>query len=345
MYPVFVVSRAALAAALVVSLVAQPPPVADPFAFFRPTVAATPADRRALDEGSAIVRLVPSAGEELAILSAVKAEVSGDRLVAWARRIEELKRGRYVSAIGRFSNPPRLEDLRELALDDGDLDEIRRCRPGRCGLKLSADDIAQLHRAIGAGGPRWKGAAQDAFKRMLLRRADAYLAAGLRSAQPYHDENPPTELQSEFEQLLARSEFLTREAPAVAHHLRVFPDAAAGVESFLYWSKESLGGKPIVGVTHLTIARGTGPPSPEAFVVGKQIYASHYMTGALTFTAVTHGSDGARYLVYFNRSRVDVLRGFWGGLARRIMASRLRSEAVDAVQALRRRLESGNPGG
>jgi hypothetical protein len=339
------VSRAdALALALAVSLVAQRPPAVDPFAFFRPTVTPSAADRRALDEGSAIVRLLPSASEELTILSAVRADVSGDRLVAWARRIEALKRGRYVSAIGRFSNPPRLEDLRELVLDDTDLDEIRRCRPGRCGLKLSADDIAQLHRAIAAGGQRWKGAAQDAFKRMLLRRAEAYLVDGLRSAQPYHDENPPTQLQSEFEQLLGRSEFLTREAPAVARHLRAFPThAAEGAESLLYWSKESLGGKPIVGMTHLTIARGPGPPWPEALVVGKQIYASHYMTGALTFTAVTRGSAGARYLVYFNRSRVDVLRGFWGGLARRIMASRLRSEAVDAVQALRRRLESGNP--
>jgi hypothetical protein len=68
------------------------------------------------------------------------------------------------------------------------------------------------------------------------------------------------------------------------------------------------------------------------------------MTGALTFTAIVHGADGSRYLVYFNRSRVDVLRGFWGGLARRIMASRLRTEAVEAVQVLRRRLESGDPG-
>jgi hypothetical protein len=50
-----------------------------------------------------------------------------------------------------------------------------------------------------------------------------------------------------------------------------------------------------------------------------------------------------RYLVYLNRSRIDVLDGFLGGFVRRIVERRLRSEAADVVRGLRRRLESGEP--
>jgi hypothetical protein len=49
-----------------------------------------------------------------------------------------------VPAIGRFSDPPRIEDP-ALSLDDGDVSAIRSpARPRE--LKLTADEMAELQR-------------------------------------------------------------------------------------------------------------------------------------------------------------------------------------------------------
>ena len=133
--------------------------------------------------------------------------------------------------------------------------------------------------------------------------------------------------------------------PDLTDYLTQYPHrASAGLESFLHWSKEALGGKPIITVTHVSIVRSADPGVPEALVAARQIFATHYMTGSLALTTITGGADRSpRYLMYLNRSRVDVLGGFFGGLVRRIMERRLRTEATDVVQGLRRRLEAGEP--
>ena len=100
--------------ALCAVLVAQEP--ADPFAFFRPAVSVSLKDRHAIDNGEALVSVLPGRGREVVIFAAVAVNVDGDRLVAWVRKIAELKKSSFVLSIGRFSDPPRIEDLDGLAL-------------------------------------------------------------------------------------------------------------------------------------------------------------------------------------------------------------------------------------
>ena len=82
-------------------------PNTDPFAFFQPSVTLSMDDRRQLDRGEPIARVLPGQDHEIAVFAAVRVDIDGDRLVAWMRRIEELKKSAYVLAIGRFSDPPR----------------------------------------------------------------------------------------------------------------------------------------------------------------------------------------------------------------------------------------------
>ena len=77
-------------------------PNADPFEFFQPSVTVTVDDRRQLDRGEPIARVLPGQDLEIAVFAAVHVDIDGDRLVAWMRRIEELKKSSYVLAIGRF---------------------------------------------------------------------------------------------------------------------------------------------------------------------------------------------------------------------------------------------------
>ena len=100
--------------------------------------------------------------------------------------------------------------------------------------------------------------------------------------------------------------------------------------------------KPIITITHFSLARFTQPGMPTVVIIAKQVYASHYKNAALTMTALT-GEDTSRYLVYVNRSHVDAFRGFFGGMVRRTVERRVKAEAPEVLRGLRQRLESGDP--
>ena len=51
----------------------------------------------------------------------------------------------------------------------------------------------------------------------------------------------------------------------------------------------------------------------------------------------------AKKQVYARRSHVDVLLGFWGGLTRRIVESRIKGDGPSVLEVIRRRIEGGDP--
>ena len=63
----------------------------------------------------------------------------------------------------------------------------------------------------------------------------------------------------------------------------------------------------------------------------------------MSLTAVTRGAQAHNYLVYLNRSEVDVLGRFLGGVVRVFMEHRLKTEASAVLREWRARLESGDP--
>jgi hypothetical protein len=117
-----------------------------------------------------------------------------------------------------------------------------------------------------------------------------------------------------------------------------------GVESFLYWSKERLAGKPIVGITEVNIWRSNEVGFPEVLIAGKEFFATHYIRASPGVTMLVRGeSERSNYLVHVNGSQVDALGGVFGGMVRWFAERRLTAEAADVMQGLRRRLESGEP--
>ena len=318
--------------------------VADPFDFLQPTVIISPGERQDLDRGHPISRIVPGRNRQVAVLAAVSTRVGADRLVAWTRQVDQLKKSRYVEATVRFSDPPRIEDLAQLILDDDDLADIRRCRPGRCALKLASGEMAELRLVADEAGPRWKTALQEAFRRVVLRRVHTYLAGGHAALPPLEDDGGPTPLDQAFARLMRQSVFLTRSLPSFADYLERFPRSPVGqVESFVYWSKERLARKALVSAVHVGIIRHEDPALPDVVIAGKGIFATRHLTASLGITSLVRGEDGRRYIVYLNRSEVDALGGFQGGLVRLFVERRLRGEADDVLDGVRLRIEGGEP--
>jgi hypothetical protein len=314
----------------------------DPFAFLQPGATFGASDRQDLARGKVVVRVLPAIAAELAVLAASKLDAPPEALITWTRRIEDLKRGPFVSAIRRFSEPPVLHDLDELVLDERDLQAIRRCQSGDCDVKIAAGEIQDLRNVADFAGPAWRDAVQREFRRIVLDRLNTYRAGGLAALPPSADRGKARSPHHVFAEILAHSPYIRAHLPDVADRLQEFPRSSIpGLESLFYWSQEKYGSsRQVVTLTHVDIVRSAYRSVPPVIVIGKEIFASHYRNGSLGMTAVVYGAErDVNYLVYLNRSHVDVLDGLLSGFKRMIIERRIRSESTQIVSVVRQRLE------
>lgn len=326
------VATAALAALLAVG---------DPFSFLAPQVVLTASDRRHLADGEIVARTLEGGSGQVAAFAISRVDVPPESLLAATRAIEDLKRSSFVTGIKRFSNPPRLEDLEALRLSPRDLAAVAACMPGNCSFKLTRPEIDLLRASIGESAG--DDTLQRAFRRVVLKRVTTYLAGGLVGLPPTANRSNAVCFNQVFQELAAASPALPQ-TPCASRWLRGFPGAGDDVESFLYWSYETYSaGKPVVLVTHVGIIPPADPGDP-AIILGKQVMATRYMTGGLSLMAITtDAATGAHYLVYLNRTGVDLLGGLFGPIKRAALESRLKRELPDIIHKLRARLERTAP--
>jgi hypothetical protein len=301
-------------------------PASNLFAFFQPTIQWSDDERRRLDERGIVVKILPAQGHELAAMTAGALNVGPDVFVASIHNIVALKQGPYVPQVGRFSAQPRLEDLSELTLDKVDVDEIRRCQPGRCGLKLEGEEIKRLQHAIASAQPASMAPVDAEFRRIVLERAQRFLQEGDRITK------------AQFSALLQNSPYLPARMPHLAAYLDKYPAPLPGAESFLYWCKETYAWKPMISVTHITIVRGNADHgAPEVAVAARDVFATRYTSGSFVLTLLFGDPANAskHYLVYVNRTWIDGVRALW----RPFVEHRVRSQARKVFTSVRDRIE------
>lgn len=206
-------------------------------------------------------------------------------------------------------------------------------------LALLARAVVQ---ALAIHVPEASAALQDMFRHLLLARANAFLSDGLDGLPAYHDRADVVHLRDAFAATLRASPYLSERVPAFSASLVRHPADAAGIPAFLYWSKERFGGKATVTISHVSMLRNDEDAlAPAALVASTQVFASHYMNGALGLTAVLREAGSERnYLVYLNRTEVDVLGGVFGSWKRAIIEGRIERETGEIFRELRRRIES-----
>jgi hypothetical protein len=280
-------------------------------------------------------------------VGAVRVGVPREFLLEQIRDIVSFKKSEYVLEIGTFGTPPRPEDVATLSLSADDVDAIRRCRPDDCGIKLTAGMLERLEQDVDWTRPDRQARATTVFRQLLVERAVAYLAEGAAALGTYVDKPGAGEVAEDMSALLAATDLLTRHAPELSRFFEHFPAEPDGTESFLYWSKEVFGLKPVISVTHVVIHTTRLDGTPLSFVASRGVYASHYFDGSLALTLAVEAADAstpAVYLVYVNRSRVDSLGGALGGLKRWIASRRVRDGMDDTLKGVRQRLEENYRG-
>ena len=263
------------------------------------------------------------------------------KFVEQFKTLEGFKTSQFILQIQKFGARPDVRDLETLSLEAADVESFRSCRVGDCGVQLSADDINRFSSQVNWKAPSAVAEATAVYKSILFSHLNAYRASGLAQLPLYHDREPPMSLSAETSSLLDATPALFDRAAGFQHRLRVYPSVAApNAQDFFYWSKESFGFKPVVGLNHVSVQT---EPDGDVVISTTQIYASHYMDGSVAINALIPDPRSGRagfYWLYTNRSRVGRLSGLLGAFARPIVQRRARAGLIKSLVQTKQRFEA-----
>jgi hypothetical protein len=303
----------------------------------------TAADFARLEAGEVLARAdTPDRNDEMVAAGAVKIRSSLEQVTSYYGQMISYVDGKVTIAFGRFSSPPVVADVQGLSLERDEVDELKSCRPGDCDIRLGGASLTQLRSAVNWSAP--DPAAE--VHRYLRQAAVAYVAdyqkRGDAALVTYNDRSQPVSLREQWAGLLSNSKRIRQYAPALADYLAGYPSTPlAGARDVFYWAKENFGLKPIISLVHGIIYRPADKPD-RVFVVQKQLYASHYYDGSLamgTILATTDNGAPASYLLYWNRSRGDLLKGGFGGVRRTVAREQAESGTKDTLGMIKQVLE------
>src|SRR5215204_5184647 len=274
------------------------------------------ADIERLDRGDVISKTLDAKnGREVATLGIVRIMTSPSRYVERLADITTFKRTDDVLEIGTFSNVPQLADVASLSIDEQDLKRLRHCQVEDCDVRLSAEAIERMRRDVNWYAPDASHKASLLVRELLVDYVAHYRQRGTLATMEYADRPRRLNVGREFESLLDADTITSAYAPRLRRHLLEYPTSAERMSDFVYWSKELIRGRPVISITHVATAPAVGD-SPVAYAIGsKQIYAMHYYDASLGLTLLVPdraSASPATYVIYLNRSRIDLFDGAFG---------------------------------
>ena len=321
---------------------AEPEPAPRPF--LRKVVQLTPDQFARVERGEVVTKLLPSPEkEEIAAFGVVKVRGTVDALRERMRDFQSFRKVPQIPEIGRFSSPPGIDDLRELTLPADDIDALRRCKPGRCDVKVGTSGLQRIQ-----GGVDWRAADAEAraaavVKDLMVAYVTAYAAGGTDAMGVTVDKGQPKALSAEFKTLLRNSPYLVEYVAPFHDYLASYPRGSlAHTEDVLYWTKDTFGLKPVVSMYHASIHRTEGVRS-GLLVAIKTLYASHYFNAALEVMAAVPSVDAASnpsfYLLDLYRTRIDPPTGMLSGVLMGRVRSGIEKGVAMNVETARARVE------
>jgi hypothetical protein len=341
------VGLATVLCATAVAAASEPPTpaVLDLQVFLRSRFGLTASQIAAVRQGRPVAVALPSnVAREIQVGGAVHVNAPADRLTALLQDVERLETGRGFLKTKRLSDPPILEDFKDLRLPAEDIAALRKCRPGDCDVKLGQGAFDVLTRID------WTAAdvaarVNELARSVALAYVDAYRRGGNAELAVYIDSEKPQLIAAEFAGLVARAQVWPDDLRSLSDVLLRYPTAPAPANSqdFFYWSMAEFGLKPVLRLNHVVVFP-TGQPAGLCSVVAvKQLYASHYFQTALEFRVVVadegQSASGAT-VVIVNMARSDGLTGLFGGLVKSKARSGSREGLERALAAIRRMAET-----
>jgi hypothetical protein len=309
--------------------------------FFRQNIGLSQDQIDAIRNGQPVVKPLPSrTPDEVLLFGAVHIHAAPETFFQYARNFDRLREVPGFLALGVFTDPPQLSDLKGFAFDSEDIKDLQSCEPGKCEIQIPATSIKELHRSI-----NWSASDTDEQVNQLLRkrafeRLLAYQREGNKALGVYNDKRDPTNVPEQFAYLLSYDNALPNHVPDFYHYLLSYPyGKPAHFEETFYWAKVKFGLKPTLRIVHMVTMRGK-PSDPIACAIAeKQLYSSHYFRTALDLSVCVRESDDPKrpgfYLIKALGSEQAGLTGAKGSIVRKAAVGRSVSNLRKALATIR----------
>src|SRR4030095_4183113 len=294
----------------------------------------------ALERGEPVAKLIPSNDpREVAVCGVIKIPSDPETALKAFQLSLSLKQNSILQS-GKFTNPPRIEDLASLTLSDDDIADLKTCAVGDCKLRLSAAMIHSFQKSIDWNAIDYKERANHLFRLMIVEYVTTYLQRGDAALIEYADQNPRVPLAREQESLLTNLLYVNDTAPELVRHLKAFPRSTVPVEHSLSWAKINFGLKPVLVITDVSTYRSDVDGVQQVLVLSKQIYANHYFDASLSLTAAIADQTRAKSdLLYVNHSRVGALAGSFSKFKHKMVEGRVTEDLKSLLGLARLNLD------
>jgi len=281
--------------------------------FMQKAIGFTAADLAGLDRGDAVTTLLDTEEKgEVAAFGAVVVNAPSEIFFDQARDVMGFFGVPGIEQIGRFSDPPRAEDLAGLTFPEDDVDDMRRCQPGKCNVKLGAEFMDRLVKNVDWEASGAKARAVELVKQRIAEVLVRYQEQGTAALGSIVDKENPKVLTQEFATILANSPYFVEYIPEFFDYLRDYPKIQReDVRDAFYWAKDTFAPKPTISLYHMTSYREGG----RAVIAQKLLWASHFFNAGLEFWAVAPHADGKSFdLLIVYRTRLDPPTGMLSGV-------------------------------
>lgn len=300
-------------------------------------------DLAALERGEPVTTVLtrkmvgPNDTAEVAVAGVIRVDVPRQVFIESVRDVQGFRSSGHLQ-IGIIQDPPQASDFEAVTIPADDIEDLEKCKPGDCALKLAGSGLEELHSRIDWKAPDRADQVNRYAREKLLLATESYLKEGIEVFEPLEDKEIKVSLAQQFDELLENTPDLIAFYPELAAYLKDYPHAELGSSrDVLFWTLKDFGLKPTVTLTH---AVGYLPEGTEdAVIAWKLIYASHYFNGGLQIT--TYARDGeASYLVQLDRVRADTLGGTFGGVKQKRMASAMKDDLERWLRETRTNLQA-----
>jgi hypothetical protein len=314
--------------------------------FFREYVGLNNDQIAAIRAGKAVARILDSrTPDEVFVFGAVHVQSTPEDYLRLASDVDSLRKLPNYLEIQKFSDPPQLSDLDGLTLEEQDIRELKKCKPGNCEVQLPSDAMEVFQQSVDWSAPDVANQVNRLAKEMMLEALSRYEQGGNAALGTYRDKNHPAAVAETFRSLLSRSKALPVYLPELDRYLLDYPNAPSeNIESEFYWEKVNFGLKPTIRVIQAIVYRGASATDPAYAVALKQLYASHYFETALDITVCIRDQENQKhpgiYLITRKGSQQAGLTGLKGGIVRKVAVDKTRSSLEKALEAMKQKLEA-----
>ncbi|MGA8011662.1 MAG: hypothetical protein WB949_04470 [Candidatus Acidiferrales bacterium] len=314
--------------------------------FFRQDLGLSQDQIAAIRSGQPVAKTMPSrTPAEVFLVGAIYIHAAPESYLQFARDFDRLRKLPNYLALGVFSNPPQLSDLKGFSFDSDDIQALQNCKPGDCLIQMPASSIEELHRSVDWSAADVDEQVNQVLQKTVLQRLLEYQREGNQVLGVYNDKRNPTEVPQQFAYMLSYSKALPEHLPDFYQYLLAYPNAKpANVEDTFYWARVEFGLKPTLRVVQVVTMRGSPADQVAYAIAEKQLYASHYFETALDLSFCVRGSDQPDqpgfYLIMVMGSEQAGLTGVKGSIVRKAAVGRSVSNLRNALTSIRKTLES-----